>query len=149
MRRKYLLILLLSFFATTSFGQHDADKHRERVERVNAARVGFMTERLKFSGDQAEKFWPVYNEYSQKRQELYFETKRRIRAGKAEGLSEAEKSKLIDETMALKEKELDLQKTYKQRLLKVMTVNQYLELLNAERDFNQMLMEKLRERKKD
>lgn len=147
MKLIFSVFITLTLFSTAAYCQRDPNKHREQVERVNAARIGFVTERLKLSVDQAEKFWPVYNEYSSKRQELFFETKKKIRQGKAEGISDVEKSKLIDETMALKDKELDLQKLYKERLLKILSVNQYLELLNAERDFNKMLMEKLRERR--
>ncbi|MFN5319693.1 MAG: hypothetical protein ACK5CY_12710 [Bacteroidia bacterium] len=39
----------------------------ERIkERIRAERVAFLTERLDLTSDQAQKFWPIYNEHDVK-----------------------------------------------------------------------------------
>ena len=38
--------------------------------QIEAARIGMITERLGLSPDQAQRFWPMYNEFSQKRQQI-------------------------------------------------------------------------------
>jgi len=39
-------------------------------EKVEAARIGMITNRLGLTPDQAEKFWPIYREFIQKRQDM-------------------------------------------------------------------------------
>ncbi len=145
--------LVLIFFAT-SFGsllqaQRPAtDSHRERYERVQSAKIGFITEKVSLSEEEAQKFWPIYNDYQQNRGKIYHEIRKRIKTGKSEGISSEEKSKLMDETMALKEQELVLQKNFKAKILTVISIDQYLDLISAEKEFNTILMERLGKQKK-
>lgn len=149
MKSSLLILLTLCLgFGTLKAQRSSADSRQERYERVQAAKVGFITEKVSLTEAEAQKFWPVYNEYQQNRGKIFHEIRKRIRTGKSEGVTPQEKNKLLDETMALKEKELELQKNFKNKVLTIISVDQYLDLLNAEKEFNTMLMEQLGKRKK-
>ncbi|MNL81841.1 hypothetical protein D3C87_2090650 [compost metagenome] len=47
----------------------------------------------------------------------------------------------------MKQKELDLEKEYQTRFLKVISASQVIELYKAERTFNDMLIQRLKQRK--
>ena len=62
--------ILLTLLASISLslnaqgpGMSRNNPQRPNVERVKAIRVAVLTEKMNLSTEEAEKFWPVYNEY--------------------------------------------------------------------------------------
>lgn len=124
----------------------------ERIrERIDAARAAFLTERLDLTADQAQRFWPVYNEFNNKRHDLRktFMDAQRKAGGKDQNpaASPEEQRKLVELGMNLRQQELDLEKQYTSKFMEVLSANQMLKLHPAERDFQQMVMQHLRDRK--
>jgi Spy/CpxP family protein refolding chaperone len=150
MKNNFYLLFTFLFLCTALKAQHNHDEgqRKEQLERVQAAKVGFLTDKINLTEGQAQKFWPMYNQHSDQRREIFHDIRRKIRTGKEEGVSVIEKNKLLDETMILKEKDLEMQKDFKKKVLDVISVDQYIELMSAEREFNKLLMERLGKRKK-
>ncbi|NJM93443.1 MAG: hypothetical protein HC842_01195 [Cytophagales bacterium] len=116
------------------------------VEKIETAKIALINERLGLNPEQAERFWPLYNEYAKQRQELMREF-RTSREGLGERqLSEAESKALIERGMRLKERQLDIDRRYGERLNQVITNRQLLELRRAEEDFRNMLLKRLEQR---
>jgi hypothetical protein len=51
----------------------------ENLEKLNNYKIGFFTKKLNFTTSEAEKFWPVYNEYQDQRNTIQLEKIRLIR----------------------------------------------------------------------
>lgn len=117
-------------------------------ERMDAARAAFLTERLDLSTDQAQRFWPVYNEFNKKRHDLRRSFMEARRNQSAHPTAE-EQRRLLDLGISLRQQELDLEKAYSDRFLQVISAEQVLRLNAAERDFQQMVVRHLRERRDD
>lgn len=142
MKFKITLSIILGVFLSLSSlaqGQHGGN------ERLRAMKVGMITQDINLSESQAEKFWPVYNNFEDERSQIF----RKIRqlSRKDETLTSEDLVKRQDQIMALRQQELDLTKSYKESFLKVISIQQYAKLMDTERRFNQMLLEKLKERK--
>ena len=61
------LLFILSFLATTiSLAQPGQGNKKDRAEKIKAEKVAFITSELDLSSKEAEKFWPIYNEYEAK-----------------------------------------------------------------------------------
>lgn len=136
--RILLVILLFGFFASQA-------QRRPSSEKIESARIGWITERLELSPEVAQKFWPIYNAYSEKRMELRNEF-RELRHNTDLATASNEKSReLIDKQFSLKEKEITLEKSLADDLLEVISPRQYLVLRKAEDDFRRMLFDKIRE----
>ena len=61
---KYFFIVYMVFVcAFTVKGQRIED--RQGGERIRAMKVGMITQELKLNENQAEKFWPIYNSFSE------------------------------------------------------------------------------------
>ena len=58
MKTQILLFFLLSVLAVNA---QPKDKIRERIK---AQRVAFITDRLSLTPDEAQKFWPIYNQFT-------------------------------------------------------------------------------------
>lgn len=117
-------------------------------EKIEAARIGVITNKLGLTPEQAEKFWPIYREFSEKRQQMRKEFKaEQNKMGGSANLTPEQQQKLVDLGLQLKQKEVDLEKSYSGRLLKVISAEQMLKLPHAERDFQRMLIQQLQQRK--
>ena len=126
--------------------QPEPEQDPKTLERINALRIAYISEKLGLTSEQAEKFWPVYREFSDKRRELRQElivARKQFRQGQDPDKDEA----IIKLGLQLKQRELDLEKTYSERLLKVITAQQILSLRKAEGDFQQMIRDQIQQRR--
>jgi hypothetical protein len=115
----------------------------EAMKKIEAARIALITERLELSPDQAERFWPVYREYTDKRRDLREQMRDMRQQANPNELSEEESKKMVAAALAMRERELSLEKEYSGRMLSVISTQQLLKLRNAEKDFQQMLLQRL------
>lgn len=58
--RTLIYISCFVLFANLSYAQKD-DKH----ERIEALKTAYFTQQLELTSEQAQRFWPIYNNYSQ------------------------------------------------------------------------------------
>jgi hypothetical protein len=142
--KRLLQIILLIVCVMPAFAQEvdpddDNQVDRKAKEKINAARVAYITERLGLTPEEAEKFWPVYREFVQKRQDL----RKQYREQKKSGANE---QTLIDLDLKIKQQELDLEKDYSGRLQKVVSAQKLITLRQAEGDFRRMLIRQIQQR---
>ncbi|MFC5408894.1 hypothetical protein ACFPMF_06225 [Larkinella bovis] len=107
-------------------------------QKIESAKIGLITNRLNLTPEQAPLFWPIYNEYSDKRRDITRQLRQSNKPGGNSAISE------LNESVVLKQKLVDLEKDYNAKFLKVISAQQLQELHNTERMFNKMLMDQLR-----
>lgn len=140
--RNLLTILFVALLSITAASAQR--KSEEEIKRIQDAKVAIITNRLNLTPEQSTGFWPVYNEYSQKRREIHRAQRKIINDKKAEGQTDDQVLNNLKEVQELRQKELDLEKEYQNRFLKVITGSQVIELYKAERTFNDMLIQRLK-----
>jgi len=106
-----------------------------------------ITQKLDLTPEQAEKFWPVYREFDQKRVTIRQDFARERKNFDPSTASDTETERMIDLGLQVKERQLNLEKEYSERLRQVITDRQILNLRRAEEDFKQMLLERVRARR--
>ena len=114
-------------------------------EKIESARIGFITERLGLSPDQAERFWPLYHEYRLRNQEA---TKkyRQLRQGiDPKVATDAESRRMVELDLEMKQNRLDLEKEYSKKMMSVITTQQVASLRKAEQDFRGILLRRLQQ----
>lgn len=121
-------------------------------ERIKAYKTAYITEELDLSSKEAEKFWPVYNQYDKKLFILKVEKSRKERRrikelGGPESLSDEEATNVVF-SMLTNEKEASVikEKMYKE-LSKILSPTKLLTLYQAERNFNKRLLSEYKKRK--
>jgi Spy/CpxP family protein refolding chaperone len=138
-------ILFLSLSLQAQPGQQG-----QRGERVKAIKIGYITDKLQLTSTQATAFWPIYDEYEKEKREARqaFMSKYRDEKGKGLDLDDnAEASNYLNDNLAFQEKQLSINRKYKDRLLKVISAQQLATLYEAERDFKKLLVQQLRQRR--
>ena len=138
-----LFILLSLFSVSTAYSQRRSE---EEMRKIQDAKVAIITNRLSLTPEQSAGFWPVYNEYSQKRRDIHRSQRKIINDKKAEGKTDEQVLNNLKEVQDLRQQELDLDKENQNRFLKVISANQVIELYKAERTFNDMLIQRLKQK---
>jgi Spy/CpxP family protein refolding chaperone len=145
--RRYLNILCgLVMIVAAASNVNAQHRSEEEIKRIQDAKVAIITNRLNLTPEQSAGFWPVYNEYSQKRREIHRSQRKIINDKKAEGKTDDQVLNNLKEVQDLRQKELDLEKEYQSKFLKTITAAQVIELYKAERTFNDMLIQRLKQR---
>jgi hypothetical protein len=114
-------------------------------ERIKAQRTAFITDRLSLSPEESQKFWPVYNQFTEELEGLKKTQNKSRRNGinKLAFISDQEAEKILEEEIQIQQKIVDLQQKYQQELKKVISVKKILMLYQVERDFKMELLRKL------
>ena len=146
---KNIVTILLSFILLVPAlaQEEDLDKQDTKAqEKIKAARIAFITERLGLTPAEAEKFWPVYREFSNKRQEMKREFKMNQQKPDPNRTPEENQKEAIAEGLKLKQRELDLEKEYSGKLLDVVPAKKVVALRQAEDDFRKILLDQIQKR---
>ena len=119
-----------------------SERHTERLGQLENAKIAFLTSRLSLSQEQAQRFWPVYNEFTAKRRDLNRST-RQLRQPSPAVLTDQQVRDNINQSFALRQQELNLEKDYFERFQKVLSVRQVGQLVQAERDFTKEVIKRV------
>ena len=142
-------ILVLLFLISGFYAQ--AQNRKPAKERVDAMKIGFLTDRLNLSPEEAKTFWPVYNKYSDElealrkgRRENLINSRENI-----EEMSDAEIEKTVDNEIIFRQNELEIIKKYHPQFKKILPIVKVAKLYRAEEDFKRKLLELIKEKRED
>lgn len=148
-----LLMLALLLQPNLASAQQDVKKDKKqsdkqgRHEQIEAQKIAFITQELNLTPEEAKVFWPVYNEYEAKRHELKksFKHFKYVYKADMDKLTEKEASQMLDNQIIEAQKFLNLRKEYHAKFKAVLTAVKVLKLYGAEREFQKILMDKIKE----
>ncbi len=132
-----LILWTLPMLAQGKGGEIQRDPKAQ--EKIKAAQAAYITERLELTPEEAERFWPVYREYSEKRRAI----REQLRDARKDGRDEKE---LLDLDLKVKQQELDLEKDYQGRFQNIIPAQKLVNLRQAEIDFRRLLLRQLQQR---
>ncbi len=138
-----IIVLLLTLLVGSVWAQ-ETDPAPAR-QRIQAAKIGLITNRLNLTPEQAQPFWAIYNEYNAKKVELNKHIRQLSNQSARTNMTDVDVVSNLREINTSRQKLADLDEEYQAKFLKVITARQVIELYNTERDFNQILINKLRE----
>ncbi len=144
---KKIFLLTFLFFTTAIIAQ----ERRPAKERVDAMKIGFLTERLNLTSEEAKTFWPVYNMYSDELEKLRKSRRENIINTKEnlDELSDAELEKNVDNEIIFRQNELEIIKKYHPQFKKILPIKKVAKLYKSEDDFKRRLLEMIQGRKED
>jgi hypothetical protein len=117
------------------------------ADRIKSIKVAYITERLSLTPKEAEVFWPVYNDFENRKMEINH-NKRKIGeefSKNQENLSDAEINKMLDEGNKLNKDETDLTIQFDKKFREILPPAKVMKLYIAEVQFRNYLINKFRE----
>jgi hypothetical protein len=148
MKIKNILPILLFLVSFSFYAQ--SDKIDEKREKIKAFKVSFLTTELELTSNEAEKFWPIYNDFDDKQYELRHEKMktylRKLNDDTVNSLSEKEAATLLSQIESTDKELYFLREKYMSNLKKVLSAKKILKLKKSEDDFNRKLLKQYKEK---
>jgi hypothetical protein len=150
--KKILIIGLYILSVTVAFGQEAPEVEQlaqdpKAQEKIKNLRIAYISDKLGLTPEQAEKFWPVYRGFSDERKALRMEFARSRKEYNAQNPTPQAQEEQVKLGLELKQRELDLEKDYSGRLMKIISAQQMLNLRKAEGDFQRMILQQVQQRR--
>ncbi|MDI1255813.1 MAG: sensor of ECF-type sigma factor [Flavobacterium sp.] len=139
-----ILTLIFIFASGMSFAQGG----KMIKDKVRTLKVAFITQELALTSAEAEKFWPVFNEFDDKQFEIKFKKMRALKS-KLENLdtmTDKDAQTLLNQFESAEDELSQNRKKLVQNLKGVISPVKILKLKKAEDDFNKKLLKQYRDK---
>ena len=134
------MILALSFMLA------GAENKCEWKEKMMSERVAFLTMEMNLTPEEAQVFWPIYNQiHTEKDKAMHdvFKAYKAMDDAVKARKSEKEISKLLDAYIAAKERQSEIEKTADEKFRKVLPIEKVARLYLGEEKFRRQHIRKL------
>lgn len=142
------IVFLVLTFSISSFAQETKkeqriEKGRKKMkEKMEAQKIAFITQELDLSSDEAQRFWPVYNQYS-KELETLRKDKPRGRKQEEVVLTDEEASAELNAMIAVEKRHIALKENYIGQMKDVISIQKVAKLFRLENRFKREMLNKL------
>jgi hypothetical protein len=139
---RILLLAICFCYPIISFAQGGGSKH----ERVQAQKIAFFTERLQLTTTEAEKFWPIYNDFQSRKHKIANErrTLTQYFDENSSNMTEKEISESLDKFIELQKKETELLEMYNEKFKQILPEEKVMKIYITEFQFKNWLLKQLR-----
>jgi len=146
--KKIVLIIILLLFTTISLVAQNNERNR-----IKSLKTAFITNALELTSKEAEKFWPIYNNYDKNIHQIRTvkmqQIARKIKlAGGIDNLSEADSEEVLKEFLDIDFNIANEKKKLHKNLTGIISSKKMIKLVRAEQNFNKELLKQFRERRK-
>lgn len=138
------LVVMLTALVQVSWAQPPGGPRGEKKEKIMAMKVEFITSKLDLTVEEAQKFWPVYNEFVAKMDALEQKRRQMRRQNRGKELTDAEINKLIEFNFDIEQEILDLKREYDKKFKQVIPVQKVGKLYQAEHEFKREILKRLK-----
>jgi hypothetical protein len=145
---KTLKIFLLVFLIIAGINTISAQRQQrqDNYQMLQQKRVEFLITKMNLTVEESQKFWPLFNEYYEKRHELSI--KNREQFGDHEHLSQGTEEdylKALNGLFDFKEKQEQLFETYYKKYLQIISAEKVYLLYRYEEEFSKVLLQQLKD----
>ena len=152
MKINKLIPLFILFFSMSIFAQ-DGSFFKEKKEKIKAIKIAYITNELSLTPDEATKFWPLFNAFEDKQNEIRKQKLKgyldRIDDNGIDKLSEKEAGTLLAQMESTEDELYQLKKRFVANLKGVISSIKIIKLKKAEEGFNRKLLQQYRDKRKN
>lgn len=150
MRTKILIITALSIFVSLSAMAQETKGGKNCPlddEKIKAEKIAFITAEIGLTVKEAQAFWPVYNEFTDKMDALFKEEHKITKEIKKNSatLSDKELEAKLDRLVEIREDRSKLEQTYHEKFKDVLPIKKVAQLYQADREFRKHLLQKYKD----
>ncbi len=123
----------------------------EKREKIKALKTAFITQELNLSSADAEKFWPIYNSFQERRYALKLRERDEVKSkmkNNIASMSDAEANAILEKMIFFKNEETKLENELIKKLQEQLQPIQIVKLSKAEHDFKMQMLKKYKGNKK-
>lgn len=142
-----LLMAAVSFAQPPQGQKRNDDARKKEFERIQSEKIAFLTQELDLSPEEAQVFWPVYNQYWKESLTLHKEMMDafgEFRGKKADELSESELDKKVEAYIQASKASNQVMADWYPKFKKVLPIRKVAKLYQAEEAFQMRMINNLR-----
>ena len=136
-----VLIVFITAVATVAYAQRG-----QGLERIHAAKMAYITDRLHLTQQESGGFIPLYNEYEREIKDTRQSFMKKYKGTNPAAADDATARQFVDDNLDYQQDVIAIKRKYNDRFLRIITPQQLADLYKAEREFKQMLMQRLKDR---
>lgn len=145
-----IFIAIIMLFSANTFAQGGRIL-KEKKEQIKAMKVAYITNELSLTPDEAAKFWPLYNAFEDKQQEIRKQKLKgyldRTDDDSFENVSEKEASAILTQMESTEDELHQAKKKFVASLKGIIPATKILKLKKAEEGFNRKLLQQYRDKR--
>ncbi len=140
MKRGVIILLIMLIFPLIKLAAQNPN-----IERLNSYKIAFFTKKLNLTSLEAEKFWPIYNEYQDQRNQIQAEKSLIIRNfnQNENKLTNNQLTEMGDNLVATITKESALAVEFHKKLKEVLPPAKVIRFYQAENQYKIQLLNEL------
>ncbi len=148
---------MLCFFITLQVGAQEPGMPDRRQggrgkafgEQVQVERIAYFTEKIGLTTEEAQLFWPIYNEMDNMRTALFEERASIMHKymNGADNLNDKQVEEQLNRLVAIQQQEMAMPAEYDAKFRKVLSARKVMNLYVAEMGFRNYLLQKMRNRR--
>ena len=143
--KKIIFVLGFFFILFQGFSQPKYEKNGD-FKKFQSMKVAYMTEKINLTPEEAQVFWPVYNEFDKKRYEIH---KKSHDLGKDihdnfDSYTDKDFRKFLTKMENQDLAELNLAKEYNDKFLKILPARKVVLIDSVEKDFRYKMIREFR-----
>jgi len=129
MKKIFALTILLISITGFSFAQEQQPDPKQE-EKIQALEIAFISRKLDLTPEEAQKFWPIYNDYKKDMRQVMIN----------------QKNNPNKDVVDNEQKMIDVRKKYRDRFIGVIGQPRMNKFFQAEREFRGVLLNQLKNR---
>lgn len=137
-RLKHFFYTVLLTCAVTSFSFGQTPDNSDRFERIENQKIAYITKQLNLSTTEAQKFFPVYNQYYKEMRDIR-KARSNMRAAQRSGNSGRD-------VIGFDTQEVELKKQYRNKFAEVIGQSRASQFFTVEEEFKEMLYKEWKNR---
>lgn len=147
MKKTVSVLSIITFLLLGIMGT--AKVEGQQYKLIQQEKIAFFTKRLGLTPAEAKLFWPLYDEYQEKREQILKERKatEQYYIANAESLSSSELEKITDRYVDFHKRETELLEFYTNEFKKILPIEKVLKIYITEIDFRRHLIQMVRDKK--
>jgi len=148
---KKILTLVAVFIVFGTVAQR-AELKEKKKEQIKSLKIGFITNQLSLTNEEASKFWPIYNAFEVKQQEIKKQKLNfildELHKDSLDKISDKEATAILAQIEVAEDELFQLKKKFITSLKGVISPLKILKLKKVEENFTKKLLELYRDKKK-
>ncbi|HEX2394400.1 MAG TPA: hypothetical protein VHI78_03595 [Bacteroidales bacterium] len=121
----------------------------ERQDNLQQQKVAFFNEKLQLTAEESSKFWPVYNDFQNRRDKITRDRNTLLQYFEANqvNMTEDEAKIMIAKYVGFQKEETLLLETYTEKFMLILPAKKVIRIYLVELEFKKWLLENLRQNK--
>lgn len=149
-RFSFIWIAMFVLLTHTSVSSAQQPPAENPVDKIKAIQIQYLAQKLNLTADEAQKFWPVYNNYTQEVEQLIAERHQKRDPEKtANDNADDAARKNMDKELTYEKRMLDIKSRYSTEFQRVLPGRKAGMVFKSEREFRTMMINHLNTRRMD